>query len=464
MYKLSRYTLTTRDEEGRALWYNSATGARVVLNAREARLADAWASDPGGLPGLDREGKAVAPERGAVFSDEGTDEVRLAARLVREGFFVPESRREVAELLTRLKEERRATGHLGLTVLATLDCNLACPYCVVPVTQGLGYMSPRVQQRLLAWWKEQLTGRTSCSIDWMGGEPLLYPDAFWALSGELLAIAQSMGVKVARHAIATNGTCVTPELAEQLRSIGVNHVQITLDGPEPYHDRSRPAATGDGTYRRILEGLKAVAPVCETQVRVNLTAENVEATERLLADLAAEGLSGKIQVYPARVFEPEIRRGSLHAPTLNRDTFARAAIRFSVAAMEHGFPPGRLPPPARGGFCGAHRRSHFVVGPRGRLYGCPGRVTPDGRYAVGSIFTSDRSPGQEANQAYYDRHGPTKAKGCLDCSLLPVCLGGCPEISRSTGDVVDECIPLRFCLDKQLVIEHEWLKLMEEES
>ncbi len=474
MFRLSKYTIMTTDDEGGALWYNAATGERRCLTPGEARLASAWATDSStlpepGVPASGTGGGGDPGESAPVASSNGSGE-RVAAReaaladeLIRKGFFVDAARRETRDILVRLKAERRARAHLGLTVLATLDCNLACPYCVVRTSQGAGYMSARVQRRLLSWWKEQLPGRRSCSLDWMGGEPLLYPDAFWALCNELLAIARSEGVRVIRHAMATNGVSVTPELADQLRSLGMNHIQITLDGPESYHDRSRPMASGGGSYRRIVEGLKAVVPACRVQVRVNLTTANSSGFEPLLDELAAEGLAGKVGIYPARVFEPEHRKGALPVPTLDREAFARAATRFAVAAMERGFPPPLLPPPSTGGFCGAYRSSHFVVGPRGLLYGCPGQVTAGGEYAVGSIFSPDRTSEQEVNQAFYDQYGPTKANGCFTCKLLPICLGGCPEVVRASGVLDDGCVPWRDCLDTQLVIEHEWMKLTKEE-
>jgi len=57
-----------------------------------------------------------------------------------------------------------------------------------------------------------------------------------------------------RAVISTNGTLITPRVAEQLKAIGLSYVGISLDGLAPVNDRFRGVP---GAYRRALEGIAA---------------------------------------------------------------------------------------------------------------------------------------------------------------------------------------------------------------
>lgn len=395
---------------------------------------------------------------------EQVSDTDLPARLLKDGFFVPASRSELKQILSRMKQERQQRAHISLTLSMTSDCDLACPYCVIRTTKGKGGMPLHVQQALLRWWEQQLVGRSTCSFEWMGGEPLLYPQTLLSLGKELLARAEVAGVTCIQQTLITNGTHLTPELLPALKAMGIRHIQITLDGPPELHDVCRPSLDGKGSFETILRHIQAASKDFAISIRVNLTQSNAERYSELLDRLAAEGLQS-LAVYPARVYEPESRSecGSFSQCSLTPEDYARLAINFELDGMDRGFQRTALPRVAYGGFCGAYHQSYFVVGPDGLLYRCPSRVGQVTSSAVGSVFDVAPAPYMARNQAYYDALGPTETKGCFSCKLLPGCLGGCPEESKVSGELVDECSPWRFRLKHQLAIEHEWLKACAQE-
>jgi Fe-coproporphyrin III synthase len=79
-----------------------------------------------------------------------------------------------------------------------------------------------------------------------GGEPLMRPDLV-----ELADYAVGRGM---RAVISTNGTLITPEVAEQLKRVGLSYVGISLDGLEEVNDRFRGVK---GAYRKALDGIHA---------------------------------------------------------------------------------------------------------------------------------------------------------------------------------------------------------------
>ena len=78
-----------------------------------------------------------------------------------------------------------------------------------------------------------------------GGEPLVRKDL-----PELAAHAVKKGM---RAVISTNGTLITPQIAQTLKDIGLSYVGISLDGMEEINDRFRGVK---GAFKLALKGIE----------------------------------------------------------------------------------------------------------------------------------------------------------------------------------------------------------------
>jgi len=78
-----------------------------------------------------------------------------------------------------------------------------------------------------------------------GGEPLLHPRIF-----ALIGYARAQGL---RAVLSTNGTLITPALAEQLQQCGLSYVGISLDGLRATNDAFRGAP---GAFELALAGVR----------------------------------------------------------------------------------------------------------------------------------------------------------------------------------------------------------------
>lgn len=78
-----------------------------------------------------------------------------------------------------------------------------------------------------------------------GGEPLVRKDL-----PELAAYAVKKGM---RAVVSTNGTLITPQVAQILKDIGLSYVGISLDGMEEINDRFRGVK---GAFRLALKGIE----------------------------------------------------------------------------------------------------------------------------------------------------------------------------------------------------------------
>ncbi|MGQ9483716.1 MAG: 12,18-didecarboxysiroheme deacetylase [Desulfosoma sp.] len=126
----------------------------------------------------------------------------------------------------------------------TRRCNLKCVHCYA---QALDRSFPdeltTAEGKLLL---DDLAAFGCPVVLFSGGEPLMRPDLV-----ELAAYAVQKGM---RAVISTNGTLITPRMAQELKCIGLSYVGISLDGMESVNDRFRGVK---GAFHKALDGIAA---------------------------------------------------------------------------------------------------------------------------------------------------------------------------------------------------------------
>jgi 12,18-didecarboxysiroheme deacetylase len=125
----------------------------------------------------------------------------------------------------------------------TRRCNLKCVHCYAHAknTSFDNELSTEQGKQLI----DDLADFGSPVMLFSGGEPLVRKDL-----PQLAAYAVEKGM---RAVISTNGTLITPEMARNLKEIGLSYVGISLDGMEEINDRFRGVS---GAFRSALEGIK----------------------------------------------------------------------------------------------------------------------------------------------------------------------------------------------------------------
>jgi len=157
----------------------------------------------------------------------------------------------------------------------TIRCNLACAHCrrVESNDAGEADLSTPQAQKLI----QQLAdlGRRQSQppvLVFSGGEPLCRADLF-----DLIAWARQQGIIIA---LATNGTLIDGEKAQQIHHSGIARVSVSLDGADAAtHDRMRQIP---GAFELAIEGIRQL---CECgvafQINVTLTKQNAPQLEQI---------------------------------------------------------------------------------------------------------------------------------------------------------------------------------------
>lgn len=159
----------------------------------------------------------------------------------------------------------------------TAGCNLACIHCRrITVADQLVPQDLTTAEAFTLI--DQIAAFARPIFVLSGGEPLFRPDIF-----DIARYAADAGLIVA---LATNGTLITPDVAQQIKESGIQRVSISFDGADaPTHDLFR----GPGAFERSVAGMHHLADVgVPYQINTTVARHNAHQMPQTLA--LAKGL------------------------------------------------------------------------------------------------------------------------------------------------------------------------------
>jgi uncharacterized protein len=157
-----------------------------------------------------------------------------------------------AQQLAHILDER----YLNLILFPTEQCNFRCTYCYEDFKAK--QMEPTVVEAIKQLVKRRAASLDVLDISWFGGEPLAAKKIVYDISQYVFNLSQEMPHFSYQANMTTNAYLLDRTTAEILVSSGVNFFQVSLDGPQEVHDRSRLRADGSGTFSRIWSNLLAI--------------------------------------------------------------------------------------------------------------------------------------------------------------------------------------------------------------
>lgn len=125
----------------------------------------------------------------------------------------------------------------------TRTCNLKCVHCYSS-SESKHYENELTTEEALQL-IDDLADFQVPVILFSGGEPLIRKDFF--------TLAQHAAEKGIRPTLSTNGTLITPEVAEKIKETGVGYVGISLDGLREVNDKFRGV---QGAFDKAMEGIR----------------------------------------------------------------------------------------------------------------------------------------------------------------------------------------------------------------
>ncbi|MGE5090456.1 MAG: anaerobic sulfatase maturase [Candidatus Levyibacteriota bacterium] len=338
-------------------------------------------------------------------------------------------------------------------------CDIKCDYCFYLEKRGLFGSTEqyRMPDEVLAKYIEQYVSAQPTPVVeflWHGGEPTLLGVDFFRRAVELQKPFR--GRKEIRNSLQTNALHLDDEWCEFFKTNDF-FIGVSLDGPKEIHDRYRKDRHGNGTFERVMRGVRL------------LQKHNVEFNA--LACVGRETAYRPLDVY--RFFKDSGIPYIQFTPIVEREPDeATMAIKFWLArpsSLDRVEPntrvtPWTVEPEKYGDFliaiyeewvrndvgsvfvmnfewalnawigngspvCIFSRQCGRAVAMEhdGSVFACDHYVYPE--YRLGNILDDDLGDMVDASVA--SGFGPHKEKTlpryCRECEVLEACWGGCPK-------------------------------------
>ncbi len=406
--KVSRYNKFFDSEEGTKLAYNCLTDSLATLtNQKYQQVKEILV-----LPNTYK------------FDTKAKKELRDS--LFKGGFLLDDEIDELGLLKVRNRFARFDPSHLRLTIIPTLRCNFRCVYCYEG--KKTDTMSEETIKGLVEFVKQKTKNVKTMTVNWYGGEPLLALDTIVYLRDGFEKICNTNGCRYSNAAgIITNGYLLTKEAAQRLGNLGIDAVQVTLDGPSDVHDQRRTLLNGEGTFERIIDNLcQIVGTIKFITLRVNTDKTNEDRVLGVLDALEERGLKDKVNIYFAKVMAHTEACANIAGSCLMDQEYSELEVKLTKKGIEKGFNLKKYPK-AKFSYCDADMVNSFVVGPDGFLYKCwsdPGNAAE----AVGHISDPVKYAEKKKNVFKWLAWDVFEREKCRACDVLPICMGGCPYV------------------------------------
>jgi uncharacterized protein len=401
--QLSRFVVAYENvRAGEHVLYSVLEDRYVGIDDATLRAVDRWSAGGGPATAEERETQGMLVEDGFLVESRGEDDARVAAHLDKASEGVP--------------------GTMYVTLMPTLQCNLACNYCFQKEHPSFTKMSSPTEDATLEWLLRQVDerGLPTLYVHYFGGEPTTRKDYCLRTAEVLSASMKARGGKFRWH-MTTNGIQLDVEFAKKMESFAPGSFKITLDGDRETHDRMRVYRDGRGTFDVIFDNVVALARAgCKVYVGGHFFPDQAASFEALLDRLEKIGVARLLAGVGFRpmVDTQQRSKGTCTGCSEKQETQTLVQLNKSIErrklapAAEKGATLESLLGP-----CELHWKNNYTIDPEGRVYKCP---------AVAGL------PGLEVAQVASS--APEKIapllelrpwEKCGDCPYLPVCVGGC---------------------------------------
>ena len=314
----------------------------------------------------------------------------------------------------------------------TRRCNLTCLHC--------GAVKEKYAQELttgqICGILDQLAGLRNAMFAVTGGEPLLRKDL-----PEVLAHARERGL---RTGIATNGFLLDSSAAEWIKAAGVYSVQVSLDGPEPTHNRIRGNSQSfQRAVRAIQELIRVKIPL--VSVATTITTNNIHQVDELRQLLLHLG----VRLWRLALVMPIGRaQASNDSPPADQLAWLLDYVRKNSSKELRIYIGENLT------FLGPWERwirkapaicpigfTACCIGVDGTVRGCPEQADSLENREGSLLETPFQEIWQKGFGRYRNRDMLTRDEKCSACASKEDCFGGC-WVMRSQGQhCIQELLP-----------------------
>lgn len=334
--------------------------------------------------------------------------------LYREGFLVEDDKDEILTYKYIYYKKVFGKTNLNLTIAPTTNCNLCCPYCFEKGNKHIEYITPEIIDAIMKYIISKKDKHIH--IIWFGGEPLLSYDKIVQLNNYLI------DNDIQYHSsLITNGTLFNDNIIKKLPLLKLRNIQITLDGNRTDHNQKRFFLNNKGTFDIILSNLTKILERTSIHVtlKINIDKSNINSYLNLINELTNK-YSNYIASKQLAITNNSVKNRTDYegcTDCLSEDEY----FEFKTKTLHE-----KIPFPSLHLGCPLRYSEYLIIGPDGYIYKCLEHIG-DKSKNIGNIKNYSFSISKMAKLALSNE--PFDDMKCANCSILPICGGGCP-ISR----------------------------------
>ena len=423
--KPSKYNHTAANGDGNIILYNTNSDQILIVSPQ---LADLWKQHQNTVARI----ATIHP----AFYDA----------LQKKGFILDDETNETADLIDSWVKQLSDESQLKLTINPTLDCNFRCWYCYEEHKSDMHMNAATLEAIRKFIYKQCRSEKIShVNLSFFGGEPLIHADDIVIpLIKETSEICQTAS-KSCRIEFTTNAYLLTPETIDRIKAItNKAFFQITLDGNETLHNKTRFTTEKEGSYKAIVNHiLYALQNEMDVSIRINYTSKNINTLPDILDDF--EPIKDSEHYYfdfhkvwqapGSETLDNEVR----HVKSIFRDKGFK--VRTDSQSMKT--------------HCYADHKNCIVINYNRDIYKCTARdfkkhncigtLSPEGDIHISPDYTDN------LHQRY-------ERPICYDCIIFPICQAGCSQ-DKIENPEANQCLRRYDNKTKEKIITERILEL-----
>lgn len=344
------------------------------------------------------------------------DKQNSCYELFREGNFIIDEKTDelerVKEMANKVIED---SNNYILIINPTLECCFRCWYCYEEKKQGAN-MNKSTLNRIFLLLNGLCRKYKALNLSFFGGEPLLrYSGIVVPLINYASDLSKVYNCKL-NISFTTNGALLNSQMLEFFQDKNVAF-QITVDGSEKLHDKTRFFLNGNGSYHIILHNISSLLRNKHKVVlRINYTDENIDNINDIADDVIKITTSYDRKYLIFSLHQVWQKSNEDLSDKINKELLL--LWNKGLSAIKPTFDNIRHP-------CYADKLNSVVINYNGDLYKCT---------AVDFVNTQREGYLNEYGQLIWEKSFAEKRLNvrfknlaCLKCRILPICNQACSQ-------------------------------------
>lgn len=330
-------------------------------------------------------------------------------QLLEQGFIVPKDYDEKKNLHFDYHKHYFNEDFLDITFIPTFKCNFECPYCFENEKE-LTITDSQIET-LIKYFNNQPIKKLS--LQFFGGEPLLE----WK---RIKYLINNINVPELKTQITTNAYLLGLYFNEVVELI--NSFQITIDGNEANHNKTRVLNNGVGTYDIVVKNTKKLLSCMKTEkketclvLRINLLNVSTEDFNTLLSEFIEYAYLENFYLSLRPVYNTHKFNKKNDSAKMLEDYYKIAKDQgFKVAAIQKAVT-----------YCeGDSGTNTYFLNPDLSIWKCVNNMDyKDSK--IGQINEKGKAIINKELLKKWSYKNPFEDSNCRHCKYLPLCLGSC---------------------------------------